>query len=108
MSKVHGVGPEAQVITNSAGGKQSHSPYAFHLIPPEALFAIAIRYRYGEERGYARDNWRKIPAEEHANHMIVHALAYLAGDRSDEHLEAMICRATMFYTMARQEEQANA
>ncbi len=104
QSDIPGVGPDVQIVTNPAGGRQSHTPYAFHLVPIDALFAIARRYQYGQECGYERDNWRLIPAEEHANHMIIHALAYLAGDRSDEHLDAVVCRATMFYATAMQEE----
>ena len=41
--------------------------------------------QYGASR-YERDNWRKIPAEEHFNHMMIHALAYLSGDTQDDHL----------------------
>lgn len=37
---IEGVGKEAEVVTNENGGKQSKSPMAAHLIPPEFLGEI--------------------------------------------------------------------
>lgn len=34
---IHGVGKDAEVVTNTAGGKQSKAPMAMHLIDPEFL-----------------------------------------------------------------------
>lgn len=99
------VGADAPIVTNAAGGQQSKSAYAFHMMDYGALFALAKVLQYGAER-YARDNWRKIPAEEHYNHMIIHSLAWLSGDRQDDHLGHMFCRAMMFYATAADEEKA--
>jgi hypothetical protein len=100
---VKGVEKDAPIVTNEQGGKQSKSEYAFHLCDYDALFALAEVLKYGAER-YERDNWRKIPAEEHFNHMIIHSLAYLKGDRQDDHLAHMFCRAMFFYACAKAEE----
>jgi len=104
MPELIGVSPDAVIVTNAAGGQQSKAEYAFHLMDYEAMFALAHTLQVGATR-YTRDNWRKIPAEEHMNHMMIHALAYLAGDRQDDHLGHMFCRAMMFYATARAEER---
>jgi hypothetical protein len=103
---IKGVGKEAPIVENTKGGKQSKSEYAFHLCDYGALLALAEVLKYGAER-YERDNWRKIPAEEHFNHMLIHSIAYLQGDRQDDHLGHMFCRAMMFYATAKAEETGN-
>lgn len=103
MAELKGLSPDAEIITNSDGGKQSKVEYGFHLCDYGALFALAEVLQYGASR-YERDNWRKIPAEEHFNHMMIHALAYLSGDKQDDHLGHMFCRAMMFYATAKAEE----
>jgi len=102
MIELKGLSPDAEIVTNEHGGKQSKAEYAFHLCDYDALFKLAEVLQYGASR-YARDNWRKIPAEEHFNHMTIHALAYLKGNRQDDHLGHMFCRAMMFYATARAE-----
>jgi hypothetical protein len=69
----------------------------------KALLALAHVLQVGADK-YARDNWRKIPAEEHFNHMIIHALAWLKGDTQDDHLGHMLCRAMMMYATGKTEE----
>ena len=41
MSIITGVQPDAPIVTNDRGGKQSDTPYAFHFLPPNAVFAAA-------------------------------------------------------------------
>lgn len=103
MSELKGLSPDAEIVINTQGGKQSKVEYGFHLCDYDALFALAEVLQYGASR-YERDNWRKIPAEEHFNHMLIHALAYLSGDTQDDHLGHMFCRAMMFYATAKAEE----
>lgn len=95
VSTVKGAGPDAPVITNEKGGQQSKAAYAFHLIPDIVMLDLAERFQYGQERGYARDNWMLIPAEEHYNHMLIHYHKVRAGDVDDNHRQAFICRAAM-------------
>ena len=72
---IMGVGKDAPVTTNEQGGKQSSSPYAFHLLPIRALFAAAEVAKYGAEKyGETRQNrnYTKIPIDEHINHAVAH------------------------------------
>ncbi|MBU4567010.1 MAG: hypothetical protein KKE29_20025 [Proteobacteria bacterium] len=89
-----GLAPTNEVVVNEAGGKNSPIPYAFHLVPPEALFALANVFGEGAKK-YERDNWHNIPAEDCINHALGHLVGYLAGDRSDDHLGHAICRIAM-------------
>jgi len=104
VNELKGVGKDAPIIENENGGKQSKSEYGFHLCDYDALLKLAEVLQYGASR-YTRDNWRKIPAEEHFNHMLIHSLAYLKGDTQDDHLGHMLCRAMMFYATARAESR---
>lgn len=103
MAELKNLSPEAEIVTNESGGKQSKFAYGFHLCDYDALFALAEVLQYGASR-YERDNWRKIPSEEHFNHMMIHALAYLSGDTQDDHLGHCFTRCMMFYATAKAEE----
>jgi hypothetical protein len=103
--KIRGVSPDAPIVTNEKGGKQSDTPYGFNLFAPRAMFRLAEVMRYGEKR-YGRDNWRKISADDHVNHLLQHIFAWMAGDRSDDHVGHAFARAMMFAEMAMEEEQA--
>ena len=87
------VSRDAPTTTNEQGGSQSLIPVRFDLIDGKALFEMAKVLHEGAEK-YGVDNWRKIPVEDHLNHLIMHAYAYLAGDQTDEHLSHCMCRAT--------------
>ena len=84
--KVKGVSPDAPVITNEKGAKQSDSPYRLDLVDPKALLAIGAVLKEGATK-YGEDNWRGIDLNDHINHALVHIYAYLAGDNSDDHIE---------------------
>lgn len=101
---IKGVEADAPIVMNEKGGKQSQSSYAFHLIDTEAILDLAEVLAEGAKK-YERDNWRRIPSEEHFNHMIIHYYAWLKGDQSDNHLGHMFCRAMMTYATARAEDR---
>jgi hypothetical protein len=94
--------PDAPTHTNAKGGRQSLIPVRFDLIDAKALFEMAKVLHTGAEK-YGEDNWRLISIEEHLNHGIMHAYAYLAGDRTDDHLSHYLCRATFALGVALQE-----
>ena len=50
MSMILGVQPDVPTETNEHGGKQSATPYAFHFLPPNAIFAVAKVAKYGAEK----------------------------------------------------------
>lgn len=85
--------PSAPTHTNDQGGSQSLIPVRFDLIDAKALFEMAKVLHTGAEK-YGEDNWRLISINEHLNHGLMHVYAYLAGDKSDEHLSHLLCRST--------------
>lgn len=91
-TKVKGLSPDQPTDTNAAGGKQSSTPYRLDLIPPLAILAEAEVLAIGAKK-YGENNWKKIFIQDHINHILQHAYAYLAGDRSDKHLANLACRA---------------
>lgn len=101
---IQGVQPDVPTVTNEHGGKQSATPYAFHLLPVSSIFAAAEVAAYGANKyGETIDNrnYIRIPVEDHINHCIQHLYAYLAGDTSDDHLGHAIVRAMFAYDTAK-------
>ncbi len=92
--EIKGVGPEAETEVNQKGGKQSKVLYRFDLADPKAMFEMCKVLKEGADKYGDDENWRRIPVREHLNHLLIHTYAYLAGDRSDEHLSHIMCRAT--------------
>lgn len=101
---VQGVGKNEPTIVNQEGGRQSDSPYDFTLADPKAMFEMCKVLKEGAEK-YGVDNWRLLPLEDHLNHLLVHVYAYLAGDRSDDHLSHLLCRALFAQAVAIQTEE---
>lgn len=87
------VSPDAPVTVNEEGGAQSDVPVRFDLIDAKAMFEMAKVLDHGAKK-YGADNWRRIPVQDHLNHLLMHTYAYLAGDESDDHLSHILCRAT--------------
>lgn len=95
VSVFRGVGPEAPMVVNAQGGKQSDSAYRFDLLPGRALSEVAAVLKEGADK-YGEWNWLKIGTNSHLNHSIVHAYAHLSGDRQEGeigHLARHACRA---------------
>lgn len=91
---VPGVGPDAPVMVNEHGGRQSVTPYRFDLIPPKTLLELASIFGYGASK-HGDNNWRKLTIEEILCHVVQHIEAWRAGDRSDKHLSHALCRICM-------------
>lgn len=89
---LEGVGKNAPTETNDSGGKQSAVPYAFDCFDPNAMFAMAKVLKEGKDK-YGKNNWKKIPTDDHLNHLLMHIFAFMAGDQSDEHMAHIMCRA---------------
>lgn len=83
--------PGSPTITNSQGGSQSDTRYAFTELDPHAMFVLTEILYTGAQK-YGPSNWRKIPVEDHINHALVHINAYMAGDNQDDHLGHAFCR----------------
>jgi hypothetical protein len=56
------------------------------------MFALTSVLSTGADK-YGANNWRGITIEDHINHLVMHAMAWLAGDRTDGHLSHVLCRA---------------
>lgn len=76
----------------AADGLQSELKHRFDLIDADAMFVMSNILHRGAEK-YGEDNWRKIPVEQHLNHLIGHVYAYLDGNTDDNHLGNALCRA---------------
>lgn len=97
---IAGIEPDAPVITNQNGGKQSDTPYGFHLLPISALFDAAKVAKYGADKygeTFSERNYTKIDTIEHLNHAVQHIYAFLAGDKQDDHLGHAIVRLMFAY-----------
>ena len=97
---IFGVEPDAPVITNDNGGKQSKTPYGFHLLPISALFDAAKVAKEGADKygeTFDHRNYTKIDTEDHLNHALQHIYAFLAGDKQDDHLGHAIVRLMFAY-----------
>lgn len=92
-----GIGNET-IHVNEFGGKQSSTPFRFDLlrgIAAKAMFKLAGVLDYGA-RKYADDNWHNVSPQDHLNHALTHAFAWLAGDKKEDHVSHFHCRALMF------------
>lgn len=87
-----GLGPEAPIVTNDQGGKQSFVPYRFDKLDFDAMFQLGAVLHHGVERYGEDENWRKISKNEHLNHALTHIFAELSGDTQDDHLSHAFCR----------------
>ena len=99
-----GVSPDEPTVVNEHGGRQSDTPYAFHMIPASAIFGAAKVCGYGAKKygeTFEDRNYTKIPTEEHINHAIQHLYAYLAGDKQDDHLGHAVVRCMFAYDTAK-------
>lgn len=95
-----GVEPDAPVVENENGGKQSETPYGFHLIPPSAIFEAAKVLKYGADKygeTFESRNYNKIDTNSHLNHALQHIYAFLAGDTQDDHLGHALVRLMFAY-----------
>lgn len=102
--------PDAPIVTNENGGKQSDTPYGFHLLPISSMFAVAElaatgAKKYGET--FDKRNYTKIPAVDHANHAIQHLYAFLAGDKTDDHAVHAALRCLFVIDTKLKEEAEN-
>ncbi len=87
-----GTSPDTPTRVQENGAKESAIPYRFDLIDGSALAAVAQVLKEGADK-YGEGNWELLPIQDHLNHLLMHAYAYLAGDTKDDHLSHIACRA---------------
>lgn len=98
----HNPGPTPSMHQFKSGAKSSELKPDYSLIPVEALRALARRFRLGADH-YGPNNWRSGLSDpgflgDRLNHAIEHLHLYANGDRSDDHLAAVMCNLSMLVT----------
>jgi len=76
---------DAETVTYDNGASESKTELRFDLIPPDEIATIAKVLGQGAIK-YGDDNWKALPTWTHLNHALQHIFAYLANDKSDDHL----------------------
>lgn len=82
-----------------SGASSSEQKPRYDLIPMEALQALAVRFGLGAkthgdrnyEKGFADPEF----VRDRFNHLIEHAYKAAGGDRSEDHLGAVMCNAAI-------------
>jgi hypothetical protein len=91
--------PNAPIVTNDKGGKQSDIPVRMDLIPARELLELGKILKAGGEK-YGDWNWLKIDVNSHLNHALHHIYAFLneydeAGfNKSKEHYDKLYVELT--------------
>ena len=86
---MHGMGKDQRETEN---GKRSDRPYRYDLLDPRVLSHMAHTMWEGAEKGREDWGWRDLPQRTHLNHAMGHVVAYLTGDRGNDHLVHAMCR----------------
>lgn len=80
-------------------GKQTKIDFAFDLMCPQAMLALARVLQEGREKGRTQEGWKSIPTADHLNHALMHIFAHQAGDRQEDHLQHAFCRMMMAWSV---------
>ena len=83
----------------NSGAKSSERKPAYNLLPIEGIYRGAHRMAEGAashgERNFERGAHDPAFLRDRANHLVEHALLYAQGDRSTDHIGAIIANACM-------------
>jgi len=91
---IPGVGPNQPTVCLPGGAKQSERPYRCDLLDGPAILSLAAVLKQGAQK-HGDNNWRMIPARDHAGRAITHLLCWLAGDDQNDHLAHALTRCMM-------------
>lgn len=89
---IEGVGPDEPILADEKGYRSSQTPYRMDLMPGAAILHLAAIMAQGAA-SHGENNWKRGAVEDHLNKCLVHLMAHLAGDTSDDHLGHAAWRA---------------
>ena len=91
--------PDAPRVTNEKGGMQSKLDVDYRFVDPVALVELCkVMMSNSDQYGgkYPINNWQKIPAVDHYNHLMHHLVSMMATpDQEADHAAHALCRAMM-------------
>lgn len=100
-----------EVYVAPSGARSSEQKPRYDLIPLVALEREAKRMAEGAkahgELNYLKGRNDPIYIRERANHLLDHALKYLAGDTSTDHLSAIRCNAGMLMVLTQDSDKSD-
>jgi hypothetical protein len=83
-------------------------PKPFRLLPWRAICFIGEMMEYFLSIGkHGKDDWRRMPEQEHVDHADGHMALYDAGDDSEDHLAHAACRLLMALEQREHERARN-
>lgn len=92
----NGLSDDLEIKTSESGGKQHDRPYRSQALFFRALLEISrLRHDAVVNKGYEDENYKLIPKKEHIGRALTHIFAYMAGDKSNDHLTHAACRVLM-------------
>lgn len=105
---MNGLDDNQKVIKNDNGGIQHERPYRSEALFFKALLAVShVRYDAVVNKGYADDNYKLIPMDEHIGRALTHIFAYKAGDKSNDHLAHAATRILMALELSLENEASD-
>lgn len=92
-------GGQREVFSTGGQREPATGKGRFDLLPPEALIRLAKHYAAGALK-YADHNWEKgLPLSRFIDSAFRHLIQFMAGDRSEDHLAAVLWNIAGYVTI---------